>query len=276
MAGQKSKPAEPWRRKAKKQPERTGHSPQAPSLSPHNLIFGLHAAEAALSNPRRTIRSAYLTDNALAKLEPSILARRIPATSAKPAELDALLGGGAVHQGVVLTVEPLEQPDLNEFLAALPENARSAIAVLDQVTDPHNMGAIMRSAAAFGVDALIVQSRHSAPLSAAVAKAASGALEHVPVIEVVNLTQSLVRLKEHGFYCIGFDSQAEAQFGGEAVASPRLAFVFGAEDKGLRRLVGETCDMLCALPAPGPIKSLNVSNAAAIVFYEASKRIAGR
>jgi 23S rRNA (guanosine2251-2'-O)-methyltransferase len=143
--------------------------------------------------------------------------------------------------------------------------------MLDQVTDPHNVGAVLRSAAAFGIAALIVQDRHSPPLSGTLAKAASGALEHVPVISTVNLARALDRVKEHGFRCIGFDSDAANRFDAQAAAGERVLFVFGAEDKGMRRLIREGCDALYALSAPGPIKSINISNAAAIVFYEAAK-----
>ncbi len=148
--------------------------------------------------------------------------------------------------------------------------------MLDQVTDPHNVGAVLRSAAAFGVAALIVQDRHSPPLSGALAKAASGALEHVPVIATVNLARALERLKDRGFFCLGFDSEGAERFGKAAVADARAVFVFGAEDKGLRRLVREGCDAVYALSAPGPIRSLNISNAAAIVFYEAAQARAGQ
>ena len=188
-----------------------------------------------------------------------------------PQDFDALVGAGAVHQGVVLDAEPLAQPSLDEFLDALPEGAPVAVAMLDQVTDPHNVGAVLRSAAAFGIAGVIVQDRHSPPLNGTLAKAASGALEHVPVIATVNLARALERLKEADFLCAGFDSDATQAFDAGMATAPRAAFVFGAEDKGLRRLVGEGCDALYALHAPGKIKSLNISNAAAIVFYEASK-----
>ncbi len=196
-------------------------------------------------------------------------------TPALPPDLDALVGGGAVHQGAVLHVEPLAQPSLDEFLDGLPEEAPAALALLDQVTDPHNVGAVLRSAAAFGVAALIVQDRHSPPLSGTLAKAASGAIDHVPVIAVVNLSRALDRLKESGFFCLGFDSEGADRFTQSAAAGPRAVFLFGAEDKGLRRLIREGCDAVYTLSAPGSIKSLNISNAAAIVFYEAAKARTG-
>ncbi len=241
------------------------------TLPPERIIFGLHAAEAALQNPKRTIRHAYVTENAAARLGPLIAARKTATTTLHPQEFDALAGADAVHQGAVLEVNPLDQPSLDEFLDALPEDAPAVLAMLDQVTDPHNVGAVLRSAAAFGVAGLIVQDRHSPPLSGTLAKAASGALEHVAVIATVNLARALERLKESGFFCLGFDSEAGQAFDGALAATPRVAFVFGAEDKGLRRLVREGCDALYSLHAPGKIKSLNISNAAAIVFYEASK-----
>jgi len=240
-------------------------------LPPEQVLFGLHAVEAALSNPKRIILHAYLTDNAAAKLGPLIAKRKAPVTTLLPPDLDGLVGGGAVHQGAVLHVEPLVQPSLEEFLDGMPEDAPAVLAMLDQVTDPHNVGAVLRSAAAFGVAALIVQDRHSPPLSGTLAKAASGALDHVPVVSTVNLSRALERLKEQGFQCFGFDSEGADRLKRSAVASPRAVFVFGAEDKGLRRLIREGCDAVYALSAPGPIKSLNISNAAAIVFYEAAK-----
>jgi 23S rRNA (guanosine2251-2'-O)-methyltransferase len=239
-------------------------------LPAEQVLFGLHAVEAALSNPKRLTLRAYLTDNAAAKLGSLIAKRNVPVTAALPSDLDDIVGGGAVHQGAVLHVEPLAQPSLEDFLDSLPEDAPATLAILDQVTDPHNVGAVMRSAAAFGVAALIVQDRHSPPLTGALAKSASGALDHVPVISTVNLARALERLKERGFFCLGFDSEEAQRFHSSAADAPRAAFVFGAEGKGLRRLVREGCDAIYALSAPGPIKSLNISNAAAIVFYEAA------
>lgn len=244
-------------------------------LPPEQVLFGLHAAEAALANPKRIILHAYLTDNAAQKLGALVAQRKLPVTALPPQDLDALVSSGAVHQGAVLHVEPLAQPSLDTFLDQLPEDGPAAIAMLDQVTDPHNVGAVLRSAAAFGIAALIVQDRHSPPLSGVLAKAASGALDHVPVISVVNLARALDRLKEHDFQCLGFDSEGADRFERSASAAPRAVFVFGAEDRGLRRLIREGCDAVYALSAPGPIKSLNISNAAAIVFYEKTQAKAG-
>ncbi len=248
-----------------------GGKPARGALAQERAIFGLHAAEAALQNPKRQIHHAYATGNAAAKLGPLIASRKIPVTALHPHEFDALTGTGAVHQGIVLDAAPLAQPSLGEFLDVLPEGEPAIVAMLDQVTDPHNVGAVLRSAAAFGIAALIVQDRHSPPLTGTLAKAASGALEHVPVIATVNLARALEQLKEKDFICAGFDSGAAQTFGAEAAAANRAAFVFGAEDKGIRRLIREGCDALYALHVPGKIKSLNISNAAAIVFHEAGK-----
>lgn len=241
------------------------------TLAQDHVVFGLHAAEGALANPSRRIKHGYLTENAASKLAALLSAREVPTTAAHPPDLDALVGSGAVHQGVVLHVEPLEQPGLDDFFAGFAEGDRATVAMLDQVTDPHNVGAVIRSAAAFGVSGLVVQDRHSPALSGTLAKAASGGLEHVPVVSTVNLARALERAKDHGFRCIGFDSAAGDPFNSQAASAERILFVFGAEDKGIRRLVREGCDALYSLQAPGPIKSINISNAAAIVFYEAAK-----
>jgi 23S rRNA (guanosine2251-2'-O)-methyltransferase len=249
----------------------SGARPSRGGIPPERAVFGLHAVEAALQNPKRTIRQVYVTENAAARLGPQIAARKVQAVVLHTNEFDALIGAGAVHQGAVLDAVPLEQPGLDEFLDALPEDAPVRLAMLDQVTDPHNVGAVMRSAAAFGIAGVIVQDRHSPPLHGTLAKAASGGLEHVAVIATVNLARALERLKEAGFFCLGFDSEAAEVFGARAAEAARSVFVFGAEDKGLRRLVREGCDALYVLNAPGKIKSLNISNAAAIVFHEAAK-----
>jgi len=242
-------------------------------LAAGEALFGLHSVEAALGNPKRRIRHAYVTENAAARLRPLLDKRDIAATLALPGDLDALVGEGAVHQGAVLQAEPLAQPGLDDFLDALADDEPVSVVVLDQVTDPHNVGAVLRSAAAFGIGAMIVQDRHSPPLTGTLAKAASGGLEHVPVIAVVNLSRALEKLKERDFICIGFDSEGGQPFDAALASAQRVAFVFGAEDKGLRRLVREGCDAVSALAAPGPIKSLNISNAAAIVFHARAEAI---
>lgn len=260
-----------FRRKEFRPGKPSKQDPRLTAIPADRLLFGMHAVEAALSNPKRSIRHLYVTENAAAKLQPLIAAKGVAATHLHPNDFDALVGAGSVHQGAVLDAEPLPQPSLEEFLDALPPGEPAALAMLDQVTDPHNVGAVLRSAAAFGIAALIVQDRHSPPMTGTLAKAASGALEHVPVISTVNLARALERLKDSEFFCAGFDSEAPEQFTAAAGAMARAVFVFGAEHKGLRRLVRESCDGLFALSAPGKLKSLNISNAAAIVFYEAAK-----
>jgi 23S rRNA (guanosine2251-2'-O)-methyltransferase len=219
---------------------------------------------AALANPRRQLRRLLATQEAAATL---------PTTELRPEPTDRLaldrLLPGAVHQGLALLAEPLAEPSLDELIAATDQD--SLFIVLDQVTDPHNVGAILRSAAAFGVAAVILQERHSPPLTGALAKAASGAIELVPLCRVVNLARALRDLKDAGVHTVGLDSTAEGDLA-EAMAPGPLALVLGAEGEGLRRLVGETCDRLARLPTRPPLASLNVSNAAAIALYAARQR----
>jgi 23S rRNA (guanosine2251-2'-O)-methyltransferase len=235
-------------------------------------IYGRHAVAAALGNPARRIRRAVaLHENAehLASLledarasshpsQPEILERRA---------LDALLPQGAVHQGVALETESLAAIDLEAVLAALPATpVPQIVLLLDQVTDPHNVGAILRSSAAFAAAAVIVPEHGTPPITGTLAKAASGALEAVPFLRVTNLSRCLDRLKEAGFWCVGLDSEAPQELG--ALDPPaRIALVLGAEGPGLRRLVREHCDFLARIPARGELASLNVSNAAAIALY---------
>jgi 23S rRNA (guanosine2251-2'-O)-methyltransferase len=232
-------------------------------------IYGIHAAEAALANPARAIHRVYATPNAQQRLEESgksIAHAIIPAT---PKDIDRIVGEGAVHQGVLVEAEPL--PEMS--VADLGE-ARLVLA-LDQITDPHNVGAILRSAAAFGVEGLIMTARHSPRLSGALAKAASGALEHVPVVLAPNLARALAELGEMGFARIGLDSGAGLSL--EDYDPPeRLALVLGAEDRGLRRLTGELCDEIRALGTFGAIASLNVSNAAAIALHMMAHKMRSR
>jgi 23S rRNA (guanosine2251-2'-O)-methyltransferase len=187
---------------------------------------------------------------------------------------ERLLPAGSVHQGIAALVEPLVPPDLLEICDAAESSGSSLLLILDQVTDPHNVGAILRSAAAFGAQAVVVTERNAATESGVLAKSASGALEHVPLVPVTNLARAMAQLKEAGFWCIGLGAE-----GGETLAeidlSGRVALVLGAEGAGLRRLTRDNCDKLARLPTQGPIGQLNVSNAAAIALYEVARRRPG-
>ena len=183
-----------------------------------------------------------------------------------PEEISARAPRDAVHQGVLLEARPLAPIDIAE----LPANG--LVLVLDQITDPHNFGAILRTGAAFAVDALVTTERHSPDFTGALAKSASGGLEHVPICSVPNLARALGEMGDMGYWRIGLDSEAEVSLGDEMLARP-LALVLGAEDRGLRRLTRERCDRLARLDLPGAIKSLNVSNACAIALALAHERM---
>jgi 23S rRNA (guanosine2251-2'-O)-methyltransferase len=240
-------------------------------------LYGRHAVAAALANPERVWRRLVV----LADEEADAAARVAEARAERRGEVEgepvqvldrpalmALLPEGAVHQGWALEVEPLVPPDLDDVLrAADVAEGRSIVLVLDQVTDPHNVGAVLRSAAAFGAAAVIVTEHAAPPATGVLAKAGSGALELVPLVRVVNLARALDRLKEAGFWCCGLDADAP-----DALAAldlgQRAALVLGSEGGGLRRLVRERCDYLARLPTRPELPSLNVSNAAAVALYE--------
>ncbi|PZV33964.1 TrmH family RNA methyltransferase [Mesorhizobium kowhaii] len=226
-------------------------------------LYGLHTVRAALDNPRRKIRKMLVTRNAAERLEIADLAALpFKAELVEPRDIDKVTGSDAVHQGVLIEAEPLKPKRLDAL-----GDARLVL-VLDQVTDPHNVGAILRSAVAFGAGALITTARHSPQESGVLAKSASGALEHIDQIEVKNLADALGQLHEAGFQTIGLDSdgpaELETSFSGE-----KIALVLGAEGKGLRQKTRETVTTLARLDMPGAIRSLNVSNAAAISLYAA-------
>jgi len=225
-------------------------------------IYGLHAARAAIANPCRVIHNVLATANAADRLAESLAARGLSAQITPAETLAARAGSGAVHQGVVVEAEPLPVFDVDDL------SDLHLLIVVDQITDPQNVGAILRSAAAFGAGGLVMTARHSPPLDGALAKAASGGLEHVPVALVPNLARALEALGERDVMRIGLDSGGDAVFEDQP-AFAQLALVLGAEDKGLRRLTREHCDAVCALAAPGAITSLNVSNAAAIALHHA-------
>ncbi len=223
------------------------------------VIYGWHAARAALTNPDRVIHRVLAHKNALSRLESELIPNR-PTQAVATAELDRATGPGAVHQGLAVVCEQLPETGLEDLAAA------SLLVVLDQITDPHNVGAILRSAAAFGVDALVITERNSPAASGVLAKAASGALEHVPIVRVKNLARAMDRLGEYGFNRIGLDGESPHRLEPIVDQAP-TALVFGAEGTGLRRLTREKCDRLARIATSGPISSLNVSNAAAIALY---------
>jgi 23S rRNA (guanosine2251-2'-O)-methyltransferase len=245
-------------------PERPGHAPRAQNFrrasADVSLIFGFHSVLEALRNRNRRLLDLYATAAAAERLKDEIEASGVKLHHVETEDLTRRLGRDAVHQGVLLEARPLPAPELE----AIAEKA-GIILVLDQITDPHNVGAILRSAAAFGVDAVITTERHAPELSGVLAKAASGALEHVAVIEVVNLARAMDELGDLGVARIGLDSEAPEILQHLSPARP-FALVLGAEGKGLRRLTREKCDRLARLDLPGPIKSLNVSNACAIAL----------
>ncbi|HUE64495.1 MAG TPA: 23S rRNA (guanosine(2251)-2'-O)-methyltransferase RlmB [Rhizomicrobium sp.] len=229
-------------------------------------LYGLHAVQAALANPRRKLGRAVLTPRAAETLGSRLLAR-VRVETQDLAAIDRLLPPGAVHQGAVLEAWPLKPRDLDEILGDSHPSGRRVVLVLDQLSDPHNVGAILRTAAAFGATAVIVQNRNAPPQSGALAKAASGALDLVPYIEVVNIARVLDELAERGFWRIALAGDGEQSLS-EAVPTGDVALVLGSEGSGIRRLVREHCEACAFIPISRKMESLNVSNAAAIALYE--------
>ncbi len=236
------------------------HQKHQPDNEEVERLYGVHTVAEALKNPKRRFIKLLATKNAADRLTDEIARAGIVVEPALPRDLDRLLGPGAVHQGLVLDCKPLRQPRLDQ----IPR--QGIVVLLDQVTDPHNVGAIMRSCAAFGVTALVATARHSPEASGVLLKSASGAYEHVPFSKVTNLARAMEELRGYGFLLLGLDSEAEEDIGDATVPRP-VALVLGAEGKGLRLLTRATCDQVVRLDIPGLIKSLNVSNAAAIALY---------
>jgi len=239
------------------------------------LLYGSHAVRAALANPHRRCHRLLLTQEAEQR-EGTALATLAARRSRPPqieridrADLELSLPD-AVHQGIALEAAPLDPPSLQEFLAALPQGP-ALLVVLDQVTDPHNVGAILRSAAVFGAGAVIAPERKAAPESGTLGKAASGALEIVPYLREVNLARTLEQLKEAGFWVLGLAGESP-QLLASYDPPERIALCLGAEGRGLRRLTRERCDLLLSLPAAGDFRDLNVSNAAAVGLYALSQK----
>ncbi|MEI8394001.1 MAG: 23S rRNA (guanosine(2251)-2'-O)-methyltransferase RlmB [Rhodospirillaceae bacterium] len=248
----------------------TGNGRKGPKPT---FLYGVHAAAAAWLNPERECRRMLLTEAGQAALAGvlerarSLGLKRPPPNSVAKPELERLLPQGAVHQGVALEVAPLPEVDLEDLLRLPEDQHPGAVVVLDQVTDPHNIGAIMRSAAAFGAGAVIVTERHAPEATGVLAKSASGAVDVVPLVRVTNLARTLEDLQKAGYWCVGLDESGRRSLP-ELDITGRLALVLGAEGAGLRRLTRERCDEIARLPTTGPISSLNVSNAAAVALYE--------
>ncbi len=235
-------------------------------------IWGLHAARAVLSNSRRTVHDIVATENALTKLP-------IPDNAPQPrlslpSDIDRILPPGAVHQGIALRCAPLEWPDISDIAMTAPENG--LILVLDQITDPHNVGAMLRLCSAFGASALIMQSRHAPPLSGAVAKVAVGCLETVPVCLVTNIANTLQTLAKSGWFITGLAGETDLELSTALKGGGKQVIVMGAEGPGLRPRVRDCCDQLARIPMlssalPGQAESLNVATAAAIALYESRR-----
>jgi len=240
-----------------------------PQLQPDQVfLYGLHTVRAALANPQRKLIRLSVTQNALARLDMGDAASLpCPVDLVQPQDLDKVLGPDAIHQGVMLETQPLPV----RRLEALKDSP--LLLVLDQVTDPHNVGAIMRSAVAFGAGALVTTQRHSPMESGVLAKSASGALELIPHIQVTNLADALNELHALGFQTVGLDSEGPQPLE-ETLAGDKIALVLGSEGKGLRHKTRETVTALARLDMPGEIKSLNVSNAAAVALYATRMHLA--
>ncbi len=230
------------------------------------VLYGIHAVEAALRNPGRVVGRLLLTENAERRLAGALADRGVRPERVLPRDLDRRLGADTVHQGALLETEPLPEHTLEELAG---RSAAGPIIVLDQVTDPQNVGAVLRSAAAFGAAGLVMTRRHSPPLTGALAKSASGALDLVPLSLVQNLARALAELGSLGCTRIGLDDTGPGLIEDEYPSGP-VALVLGAEGKGLRQLTRESCDRLCRICTPGPLTSLNVSNAAAVVLHLAA------
>ncbi|MFU7528022.1 TrmH family RNA methyltransferase [Qipengyuania sp. ASV99] len=233
----------------------------------HVRLWGRHPVEAALKNPDRRHRKLWATREGIASLDGE-LPSDFPLEYAEVADLGRMVARDAPHQGLVLECEELENKFLDEVASGDP--ARPVV-LLDQVTDPHNVGAILRSAAAFGAACIVTQDRHAPPESGVVAKSASGALETVPWVRVVNLARALDELAEAGYWRIGMAGEAEATLA-QSMPAGAMAIVLGAEGEGLRHNIAAHCDCLARLPITSAIESLNVSNAAAIALYAAATR----
>lgn len=256
-------------------------------------LYGFHAVREAWLNEERTIHTLYLSEQAQRGFEQTILEghkkglRRPDPNIIEKHRLEKMLPRGAVHQGIALACTNAEEHDVQDFIIMANSREKTVLAILDQVTDPHNVGAILRSASAFGLDGVIMQKKHAPTLDGVLAKTACGAVDHIPVAQATNLSRTIKELQDEGFYVIGLDEHGKKEIGqvmrtrqyntGNAEnltdiceppdESTKIVIVLGSEGDGIRRLVKESCDEMVRLPTKGAIASLNVSNAAAVTFY---------
>ncbi len=235
-------------------------------------LYGFHAVREAWMNEGRTINVLYLTEQAERGFEQTMLEsrkaglRRPEPQIIEKHKLEKMLQRGAVHQGIALSCSTLEENDVQDLIIRSHSKDKTVLAILDQVTDPHNVGAILRSASAFGVDGVIMQKKHAPSLDGVLAKTACGAVEHIPVAQVTNIARTVKELQDEGFHVIGLDEHTEKDIG-DFASTDKTVIILGSEGDGIRRLVKESCDELVRLPTHGAIASLNVSNAAAVAFY---------
>jgi 23S rRNA (guanosine2251-2'-O)-methyltransferase len=232
------------------------------------ILYGWHSVKAAIENPVRKFHRLLATDNALRRLHEEKLTLPVEPAVVRPEAIAALVGPDAVHQGLLAEADPLPSLTVEDI------KPDGLLLVLDQITDPHNVGAILRTAAAFAVTAVMTTARHSPEATGVLAKAASGALEFVPIVTVPNIARALDALKERNVLVVGLDSAGDVALGALPLREP-VALVLGAEGKGLRQLTRTTCDYVARLVLPGRIKSLNVSNATALALYITSTRVTG-
>ncbi len=247
-------------------PREHSREPKAPRLKAD--LFGLHAVREAWKNEKRYVHALFITEVAMKEFEPDLktTAKRPAPQIVTKEEIDRAFPSGTVHQGIALSCQPLAENSVIDLIIKAESKKKSVIVILDQVTDPHNIGAILRSACAFGADGVVMQTRHAPEMDGILAKTACGAVEHMPVAYETNLSRAIEKLKEHHYTVIGLDEHSPKTFG-DLYAYDRAVIVLGAEGSGMRRLIREHCDELVTLPTKPPIASLNVSNAAAVALY---------
>ena len=243
------------------------------SSSGREWIYGTHAVQGILANPLRRCHRIFVTG------QTSKVVTHLPANRSwhlpepeiyQRAVLDASLPRGAIHQGIAVEVDPLPSVEISDICDALSADQSAVVVILDQATDPRNIGAVLRSAAAFGANACIMQNRHAPDVTGVMAKAASGALEKVPLIQVTNIVRSMKELQASGFWCVGLDGNADRDLA-SANLSGRIALAVGAEGRGLRRLTREHCDIMVRIPISSAVENLNLSTAAAVALYEIAR-----